>query len=241
MIKRKLRIAPCALAAAFVCANGSVQGAAAPDVSGIWWAGSYSMQIRPQTGGAIPFTPAGASAYRKNSAGLNDGSIVDAARKFCVPDGVPRILASPYPFQIFQSPGFVTIFYEQNHVIRTIPLDRPVAGDDALAAYPYYSGNSFGHWDGDTLVVVTKGFNEKTFLDASGVPHSDRLQVTERIRKVNGGKTLEDLATIADPVMFTQAWTARFVYDLHPEIILDTSFTCGDKHRDISRVKGVTQ
>jgi hypothetical protein len=91
------------------------------------------------------------------------------------------------------------------------------------------------------LVVVTKGFNAKTFLDARGVPHSDQLQVTERIRKVNGGKTLEDAATIADPVMFTQPWTARFVYDLHPEVILDTSFTCGEKHRDISRVKGVTQ
>ncbi len=233
-------MAPYALAAAFICTTVAAQGAGAPDVSGIWWAGSYSMQIRPQGGGAIPFTPAGAAAYRKNSAGLNNGSIVDAARKFCVPDGVPRILASPYPFQIFQSPGFVTIFYEQNHVIRSIPLDRPVPTDEALAAYPYFSGNSFGHWEGDTLVVVTKGFNEKTFVDASGVPHSDQLQVTERIRKINGGKVLEDVATITDPVMFTQPWTTRFVYDLHPEVILDTSFTCGEKHRDISRVRGVT-
>jgi hypothetical protein len=238
--KRVFRSVPYALVAAFIWANGAVQGAAAPDISGVWWTSSYSMQIRPQTG-AIPFTPAGAAAYRKNSAGLNDGTIVDAARKFCVPDGVPRILASPYPFQIFQSPGFVTIFYEQNHVFRSIPLDRPVPGNEALAAYPYYSGNSFGHWEGDTLVVVTKGFNEKTFVDASGVPHSEQLQVTERIRRINGGKTLEDAATITDPVMFTRPWTTSFVYDLHPEVILDTSFTCGDKHRDISRVKGVTQ
>ena len=241
MFKRISRIALCALAAAFIFTAGVAQGATAPDVSGIWWANSYSMQIRPQGGGAIPFTPAGAAAYRKNSAGLNDGSIVDAARKFCVPDGVPRILATPYPFQIFQSPGFTTIFYEQNHVIRTIPMDRPVASDEALAAYPYFSGNSFGHWEGDTLVVVTKGFNEKTFIDASGVPHSDQLQVTERFRKINGGKALEDIATIQDPVMFTSPWTTRFVYDLHPEVILDTSYTCGDKHRDISRVKGVSQ
>lgn len=240
MTKLGFRIAPWALLAAVTGASSSAHGAAAPDVSGIWWTGSYSMQIRPQAG-AIPFTPAGAAAYRKNSAGLDDGSIIDAARKFCVPDGVPRVLASPYPFQIFQSPGFVTIFYEQNHVFRSIPLDRPVPTDEALAAYPYYSGNSFGHFEGDSLVVVTKGFNEKTFVDASGVPHSDQLQVTERIRKINGGKTLEDVATIADPVMFTQPWTTRFVYDLHPEVILDTSFTCGDKHRDISRVKGVTR
>ncbi len=135
-----------------------------------------------------PFTAAGAEAFRKNAAGLANGTIEDAARKYCVPDGVPRILATPYPFQIFESPGFVTIFYEQNHVFRSIPLDRPVATDEELAAYPYYSGNSFGHWEGDTLVVLTKGFNEKTFVDASGVPHSDRLRVTERLRKINGGK-----------------------------------------------------
>ncbi|HEX5281108.1 MAG TPA: hypothetical protein VFW28_13595 [Micropepsaceae bacterium] len=241
MIKSIHPIAPLIFAAAFICATSAAHAAAAPDVSGIWWTNSYSMQIRPQNGGAIPFTPAGAAAYRKNSAGLGDGSIVDTARKFCVPDGVPRILASPYPFQIFQSPGFTTIFYEQNHVIRTIPMDRPVASDEALAAYPYFSGNSFGHWENDTLVVVTKGFNEKTFVDASGVPHSDRLQVTERFRKINGGKVLEDVATIEDPVMFTRPWTTRFTYDLHPEVILDTSFTCGDKHRDISRVKGASQ
>ena len=117
---------------------------AAPDVSGIWWTNSYSMEIHPTGGGPLPFTAAGAEAFRKNAAVLKDGSVEDAARKFCVPDGVPRILATPYPFQIFQSPGFTTIVYEQNHVFRTVPMDRPIPTDDELAAYPYYSGNSFG-------------------------------------------------------------------------------------------------
>ena len=230
------------LVAAMLCeavAPPAMAAAASDRVSGIWWANAYSMQIRPRDGSAIPFTPAGLTAFRKNAAGLANGAIEDAARKYCVPDGVPRILATPYPFQIFETPGFVTIVYEQNHVYRSIPLDRPVPDDDALAAYPYYSGNSFGHWEGDTLVVLTKGFNERTFVDASGVPHSDQLHVTERIRKLNGGRILEDVATIDDPVMFTRPWTARFLYDLHPEVRLDTSFTCGEKHRDISRVRGV--
>ena len=225
------------LTAAFA---GTANAAPAQDVSGIWWANSYSMQIRPTDGSALPFTPTGADAYRKNIAGLKDGSVVDAARKVCVPDGVPRILATPYPFQVFQSPGFVTIVYEQNHVFRTVPMDRPVPKDEELVAYPYYSGNSFGHWEGDTLVVVTKGFNEKTFIDASGVPHSDQLHVTERIRRIND-KTLEDVATIEDPVMFTKPWTTRFTYELHPEVRIDTAYICGEKHRDISRVKGVVQ
>ena len=233
----------CAAFLAVICGTAAAPltgfAASAANISGIWWATAYSVQIRPQNGAALPFTPTGAEAYRKNAAGLADGTLVDAARKYCVPDGVPRILATPYPFQIFESPGFVTIVYEQNHVFRTIPLDRPVPDDEALAAYPYYSGNSFGRWEGDTLVVLTKGFNEKTFVDATGVPHSEELRVTERIRKINGGRTLEDTATIEDPLMFTNPWTARFTYELHPEIRLDTSFTCGEKHRDISRVKGV--
>jgi hypothetical protein len=226
----------CAGAAMLSAASAANVGA--QDVSGIWWANSYSAQIRAVDGGPLPFTPAGLEAYRKNMAGLKDGTIEDTARTFCVPDGVPRILATPYPFQIVQSPGFATIVYEQNHVFRTIPLDRPVPKDEELVAYPYYSGNSFGHWEGDTLVVVTKGFNEKTFIDASGVPHSDQLHVTERIRRINGGKTLEEVATVEDPVMFTRAWNARFVYDLHPEVRIDTAYVCGEKHRDISRVRG---
>src|SRR4029079_11026963 len=85
------------------------------------------------------------------------------------------------------------------------------------------------------LVIVTKGFNEKTFIDGNGVPHSDSLHVTERIRKINGGRELEDIATVEDPVMFTKPWSARFVYEQHPELRLDTSYTCGEKHRDIPR------
>jgi hypothetical protein len=232
-------LALAASGAASTLMTASAAGNASQDVSGIWWTNSYRSEIRPQDGSPLSFTPAGLDAFRKNVSGLKDGSIEDAARKFCVPDGVPRILATPYPFQIFESPGFVTIVYEQNHVFRTIPLDRPVAKDEDLVAYPYYSGNSFGHWEGDTLVVVTKGFNEKTFLDASGLPHSDQLLVTERFRKINGGKTLEDVASVEDPVMFTKPWSARFIYDSHPEVRIDTAYICGEKHRDISRVKGV--
>lgn len=235
-----MKLAISGTAAAVICLGANVALAAAgPDVSGVWWADSYRTRFQPETGGAPPLTQAGAEAYRKNAAGLADGSINDAARKYCVPDGVPRILGTPYPFQIFQSPGFVTIFYEQNHVIRTIPVDRPAPSDEELAGYPYFSGNSFGHWEGDTLVVLTKGFNEKTFVDASGLPHSDQLHVTERIRRIKGGRGLEDAATIEDPVTFTRPWSVRFTYGLHPEVRVDTSFTCGEPHRDLSRVKGV--
>jgi hypothetical protein len=239
-LKRRIASLLCAGLASMMLATTSARPAPAPaqDISGIWLTSQYRDEIRPEGGGPIPFTAAGMAAYRKNAAGLKDGSIEDTARKFCVPDGVPRILATPYPFQLLQSPGFVTFVYEQNHVFRTVPLDRPVPKDEDLVAYPYYSGNSFGHWEGDMLVVVTKGFNEKTFIDAGGIPHSDQIHVTERIRKINAGKELEIVATVEDPQVFAKPWSARFVYQSHPELRIDTGFICGEKHRDLSMVKG---
>ena len=77
-----------------------------PDFSGIWWATEYHPKIQLVGGGELPLTAEGKAAYEKNIAGLKDGSVTDAARKFCVPDGLPRVLANPYPFEIVQArPG----------------------------------------------------------------------------------------------------------------------------------------
>jgi len=104
-------------------------GAAAPDISGTYWATSYSPTIQVLGGGDPPLNAAGKAAYEKVQAGLKDGSIVDKARRVCVPDGVPRVLATPYPFEIFQVPvGQVTFLYEMNHRRCQIqrPFDRPL-------------------------------------------------------------------------------------------------------------------
>ena len=170
-------------------------------------------------------------------AGLKDGSLKDEARHTCVPDGIPRLLGDPYPFQIIQTPGEVTFIYEINHVIRPIMLDKPQISADELEVAPYYSGHAIAHWDGDTLVVESAGFNEKTFIDATGAPHSDGMTTVERIKKIAPNK-LEDVVTVTDPEMFTKPWSVRYVYDLHPEVMLQ-DYNCGDKHRDISHVKGV--
>jgi hypothetical protein len=209
----------------------------AQDVSGIWQATAIDNRVKPADGGNLPFTPQGLAAYQKNIAGLKDGSIKDDAVRVCVPHGVPRILRTPYPFQILQVPGNITILYEDNHVFRNVLMNRPPASDEDLEAYPYYSGTSYGRWDGDTLVIETRGLNDRTFIDATGVPHSDKLHVTERLRKINGGKQLENIVTIEDPQTFTKPWSTRFVYESRPDIVLDTSFTCGEPHRQLSERK----
>lgn len=209
----------------------------AMNISGVWWTQSYSPKIQIVGGGELPYNEKGKSLYASAMAGLKDGTLKDEARRLCVPDGLPRILGNPYPFQLIQTPGRVTFVYELNHVIRPIPLDKPQQSADELEVAPYYSGHSVAHWSGETLVIELAGFNEKTFLDATGAPHSDAMTMVEQVRKVDD-KTLEDVITVTDATMFTKPWSARFAYDLHPEIRLE-DYVCGEKHRDISMVKGV--
>ena len=215
-------------------ASGSEGG----DVSGVWWASAYSPKLMPQGGGELPFTPAGRAAYERNMAGLKSGAVEDAARTLCTPDGVPRILASPFPFEVIQTPGQVTIVYEMNHAIRIVDMKKPLPNDEQLSVLPYYDGHSAGGWDGDTLVIRSGGYNDKTFLDAYGAPHTDEMHTTERIRKINGGRQLEDVVTVEDPRFYARPFNARFVYDSHPEIRLQ-DYVCGEPHRDLSRVRGV--
>jgi len=219
------------------CAVICEAAAAASDISGTYWATSYNPKIQILGGGEPPLNTASKAIYETNQAGLKDGSIMDKARRVCTPDGVPRVLATPYPFEIFQLPaGRVTFVYEMNHQVRSIVMDKPLPNLDTLIVDPRYNGHSVGHWDGDTLVVESAGYLENTFLDATGLPHSDELRTIERIRKV--GNQLEDVITIHDPQMYTRDWQARFVYDERNDVKLE-EYACNDTHRDIDGVKGV--
>jgi len=209
----------------------------AADISGTYWATTYSPRIQVLGGGDPPLSAAGKAAYAMNQAGLKDGSIVDKARKVCVPDGVPRVLATPYPFEIFQIPADqVTFVYEMNHQTRTILMDKPLPKLESLATELRYQGHSVAHWDGDTLIVDSTGYNDRTFLDASGLPHSEAMSTVERIRKI--GNQLENIVTIHDPELYAKDWQARFVYTERNDVRLE-DYACNDTHRDLSSVAGV--
>jgi hypothetical protein len=220
--------------------NPAQAASAPPDISGVYWTTTYSPVIEPMTGGGPVYKPEAMAKYKKNMADLTAGRLNDKARSYCLPDGVPRALQSPYPFEIVQTPsrGEIYLLYEINHMVRRVDMQKPLPPNSELQVLPFYAGHSAGHWDGDTLVIDTAGFNDTTFLDNSGAPHSDQLRTTERIRKLDGGNTLEDVVSIHDPVMFTKDWTVRFVYQARPDIrIMD--YNCGEKHRDLTQVKGV--
>jgi hypothetical protein len=236
-VRSTLAVASLTVAALAVSAPAHAADAG-PDIFGTFWSTRYDAKIQIVDGGELPFTPEGKAAYETNIAGLKDGSITDAARIWCVPDGLPRVLANPYPFEIIAAPrGQITIVYELSHQVRVVAMGKPLPSDKELEPYPYFNGHSVGRYEGDTLVIETAGFNERTFIDATGAPHTDEMHTLERIRRI-GPTQIEDVITIHDPQYYTRDWQARFVYQQRDDVRLQ-DYVCGEPHRDISSVAGV--
>jgi hypothetical protein len=129
----------------------------------------------------------------------------------CLPEGIPRFMFVPVPMEIFQVPTRVVIIREGVQAMRQIYMNRQHRDD----LYPTYSGDSIGKWEGDTLVVDTIGLNDKTWLDAVGLPHSEKMHVVERIHRVDHDTLVDDM-TIEDPEAYTKPFTAQQVYKLKP-------------------------
>jgi hypothetical protein len=120
----------------------------------------------------------------------------------CNPDGIPKLLGVPQPFEIIQIPGRMLMFFEHNRHWRTIWMDGRKLPEDPD---PSWMGYSVGRWEGDTLVVDSIGFNDIPWLNFYGDPHSDAMHLTERYRRVDP-KTLEIAVTIEDPKAYTKPW-----------------------------------
>ena len=211
---------------------------AQPDIFGLYAPTRYNAKIELVGGGELPFNEAGKAAYEKNIAGLKDGTIKDEARRLCVPDGLPRVWASPHPFEIVQGPpGNVTILFELNHQIRVIRMNKPMPDYKRLISFPSFNGHSIGRYEGDTLVVETAGFKGITFADATGAPQSDEMRTFERILKTSPTQ-LEVVITVRDKEYYTKDWQTRFVYNLRNDLRIE-DYVCGEPHRDISSVPGV--
>jgi hypothetical protein len=162
----------------------------------------------------VPFQPWAAAVYDYNS--VNQSKYDPEG--YCLPPGGPRMMATPYPAEIIQLPEqkrVIMIFEGAAHIWREIFMDgREHPKGDALN--PTYLGHSVGHYEGDALVVDVVGFNEATWLDYFGHPHTDQLHVIERFTRPNKG-TLHYEATIDDPGAYTKPfkmawdipWNAR--------------------------------
>jgi hypothetical protein len=142
----------------------------------------------------------------------------------CTPPGLPRIFLHPFPLQIVQVPGEVIMLFEYDSVRHQIFTDgRP--HDTSLG--PLWMGDSIGHWEGDALVADTVNFNDRTWLDRIGHPHSDALHLVERIRRINHDHLIDDL-TIDDPKTYAKPWTVHLDFLLRPKWTLTEQF-CEDQ------------
>ncbi|HLI85666.1 MAG TPA: carboxypeptidase-like regulatory domain-containing protein [Bryobacteraceae bacterium] len=157
----------------------------------------------------------------------------DAPGAHCLTRGITAAGAL-FPYEIVQTPARLVMLFEDDipsH--RTVYLDgRPHPKDPN----PDWMGHSIGHWQGDTLVVDTIGFNDKSWLDAQGHPHTEKLHVTERIRRPDLGH-LEIEFTLEDPGAYTEPWIIRRVADLDPKDEIG-EYVCTEGERDAVHMVG---
>lgn len=122
----------------------------------------------------------------------------------CLPPGVVLSYTAGAPFRIVQTPELVVLLYEYANSFRQVFMDGRKLPTDPQ---PTWVGYSVGRWDNDTLIIETTGFNDRTWLDGIGHPHTDALRVTERLRRRDAGH-LELQVTIDDPKAYEKPWTA---------------------------------
>lgn len=127
----------------------------------------------------------------------------------CKASGGPREFVTPYGFEIVEMPELKRIYFLDiggPHSFRIIYMDRKEHPKDLI---PSYYGDSIGYWEGDTLVIDTVGFNEKFWMSRDGLPHTDRLHLTERFSRPDA-RTLKYEVTIEDPGAYTAPWSSGF-------------------------------
>jgi hypothetical protein len=157
--------------------------------------------------GTIPYLPAALEKKKQNAAKRMD---LDPEVKCYLP-GVPRATYMPYPFQIFESEKAMAIAYEYDGAFRNIYLKDP-----GPAPVDSWMGQSYGKWEGDTLVVDVTGLDERTWLDRAGDYHSDALHVVERYT-LRSPDVLWYEATIEDSKVFSKPWKISMPLYRHVE------------------------
>jgi hypothetical protein len=204
-------------------ANGTVM--CAPEVAVPQVFGDIGRGVK----GGLPYQPWAAELVKARKA--QNGK--DDPTSHCLPGGVAKLHTSALLRKIVQAPGLVVFLTERNASYRQIFTDgRPLPKDPN----PSWNGYSSGHWDGDTLVVETIGFQESQWLDRAGSPLTEAAKMTERIRRPNYG-TLEIELTVDDPKAYTKPWTIQ----LSQAIILNTElldYICLENEKDSTHLVG---
>lgn len=196
-----------------------------PNFNGKWAMATPIRSLKTADGKEPPLLPAAKKQYAANQAALKASAKNDPIAN-CWIQGVPRITYAPYPMLISQDKDRVNLVYETNHTFRIVSLHRPLPKwDDTLD--PHWLGYSAARWDGKTLVIDTIGQNDKTWLDYSGLPHSEKLKVEERYT-LDGPDRIKGEVTLTDPETFSKPWSTHFTLVRQPGYDLKESVCVRD-------------
>ena len=210
------------------------------DLSGVWYPGPGGNGNFGQSfpNNDPPFTTWGEQQFKANrpSSGPREAPTTTNDRYLaCDPPGIPRIYFLPRPLEIANIPGRTLIFFETNSTAREIWTDGRELPKDPD---PWWYGHSVGKWvDEHTFIVETSGFNDKTWLDSFGHPHSDQMRLSERYRRLDH-ETMDVTFTVVDPKAYTKPWVGQpRVYKLRPTWELEESYcTVEDEQRYFNSV-----
>jgi hypothetical protein len=195
-----------------------------PDLSGLWL-------LAPGSGGISQLKPsemqASAIALRKER---EENLGKDGPSIQCLPFGFIT-LGVGNMIKLIQTPGLIVMLSEDFEYRQIFTDGRELPKDPN----PAWMGYSIGHWDGDTLVVESTGYNERTWLE-QGYPHTENLRVTERIKRSDFGHlTIE--STWSDPKLYEKSWTTKVNGMLTPDTEL-LEYVCNENNKDLPHLVG---
>jgi len=216
------------------------------DLNGLWMtaSGLTAGQQLVDPNAHPPFTPWGQMRFDMSFPSLGPRDVAGKENDpilRCDPDGVPKILGSPHPFEIFMLPDRMLQIFEKHHDWREIWTDgRGLPKDPPELTW---NGYSVGKWEGDTFVVDSVGFNDVPWLDYYGDPHSDEMRLTEYYKRVDAN-TLSISVTIDDPKAYKSVWVGKpHLFTLKPKWALQEYYCINEElnsyDRDIRIPSGV--
>lgn len=176
------------------------------DLTGTWFVDLRHSFLDFMFGPPYPeFYAAGQQALQEAAAARAAGKPYRDSIGQCYPPGMPMIMTRVWPISMVQLPTVVYMLFGFDNSLRFIYLDgRPHTDPDI--AVPSYNGESIGHWEGDTLVVHTRYFVTQEHWIDMGLPISDDFEMTERIRLLDRGQTLQIEYVMVDPQNWKGEW-----------------------------------
>ena len=218
-----------------------------PNWTGFWVPMHGMLEVNIGLGGsnggpplkmAPPFSKFSAlkSPYKENfdkkiAEAKTGGKVADPVA-LCFPPGMPRMMSMVYGMELLQTPGQVAITSEWQAASRRIWLNRK-SHPDVDELDPTYAGDSIGHWEGDTLIVDTVGIRDDVPLNYDGLPHSDKLHVTEKFSESAPGVLIDEI-TIEDSDAFVSPWKEFETYRYRPDLSI-REYVCLENNRNVGK------